>query len=130
MELLAFINAGDPSGERLRGVIADVRGLKTEFLEDAALFSGALKRLRYPGAVLFHAWTPEDFEFALSAGDLLREVRLILVLPDRKKSTVDRGYDLCPRYVAFSGGDFSDIHAVLQHMAGTSDGQHFDRGYR
>ena len=120
MELLAYINPADPSGSLLRQTVSGVRGLKADIQEDTGRFGAALQRLRYPGTVLFHAWTPEDVRFARSAEDLLRDVRLILVLPDRNPCTVDRGYGLSPRYVAFSGGEYRDLFAVLQHMAGTS----------
>ncbi len=117
MELLSYINPEDPSGGIIRQTVAGVPGVNAEILTDTALFSEALKRLPYPGNVLLALGTMEDFRFAVAAQELFRDIMLILILPDRSRKTVDMGYSLWPRYVAYPDGDFNDLRAVLTHMA-------------
>ena len=48
--------------------------------------------------------------------DLLVDMSIILILPDRKKKTIDLGHKLCPRFLSYLDGDFSDVAMVLNKM--------------
>jgi len=120
MNLLLYANMMDGAGERLQRVIeAQVPEEKREVYRNIDLLT---RRLRQPAynldiAVLV-ASCEEDLQEILSIGKLLRNVRIILILPDRKDSTVTKGHALRPRYLSYVDSNFEDISIVLEKMAG------------
>lgn len=66
-----------------------------------------------PMAVLYAA-NREDLSDIVSLRDLLRDVRIILVLPDRDENTIAQGHTLRPRFLTYADSDFADISAVLE----------------
>lgn len=47
---------------------------------------------------------------------LFRNIRLILIVPDRNKSTITRAHSLYPRFVSVIDDDFSEVAHVLAMM--------------
>ncbi len=77
-------------------------------------------RLRQPdknftAAILFTTSKQELLD-VLSVRDLLFNVRIILVLPDREEDTITKGHSLRPRFLTYINSDFGDIAAVLSKM--------------
>jgi hypothetical protein len=75
------------------------------------------RRLRQPGAdqgiaVLLVA-NKDDLLDILSIRDLLRNVRIILILPDKEEDTIAKGHMLRPRFLSYIDSDFADVFAVL-----------------
>lgn len=70
---------------------------------------------KYEIAVLVAANTRELEEF-VSLEDLLENLRVIFILPDRKKATISKGHKLRPRFLTYMDGDFMDVAAVLKKM--------------
>jgi hypothetical protein len=66
-------------------------------------------------AVLIVA-TAEELEDLLALGDLLHNLKLVLVLPDRGHGTIARGHALRPRLLCYQDDDASGIQAVLAKM--------------
>jgi hypothetical protein len=66
-------------------------------------------------AVLFTTSKQELLEI-LSIKNLLFNVRIILVLPDREEDTITKGHSLRPRFLTYIDSDFGDIAAVLSKM--------------
>lgn len=58
----------------------------------------------------------DDLNRLLAIRPLLRDMRIILILPDGRSETISEGHSLRPRFVGFADGDFSDVAAVLQKM--------------
>ena len=54
----------------------------------------------------------------LSTKELIRDLRVIMVLPDREQVTIRKGFALRPRYFTVVDSDFSDVTAVLNKMLG------------
>jgi len=52
----------------------------------------------------------------LSIQDLFRNLRIILILPDREKDTVSKGLRLYPRFFTYADSNFKDVAAVLEKM--------------
>jgi len=75
-------------------------------------------QLEYTIAVLIAA-DNEDLEEILTIKQLLDNVRLILVLPDRLSETVRLGHSLHPRYLSFNDSPASDVVSVLTKMIET-----------
>lgn len=78
------------------------------------------QRLRQagPGNIIAVLFTTKRKELLKIAGlfDLLRDVRMILVLPDRTPDTVAIGHGLFPRFISYADGDLRDVGAVLCKM--------------
>ncbi len=55
----------------------------------------------------------------VSMADILTDVRIIIVLPDKEKETISKGHSLRPRFLTFADSDFNDVAAVLKKMIGT-----------
>ena len=49
---------------------------------------------------------------------LLRDMRLILILPDGKPETISDGHALRPRYVSYADCPLADVAAVVDKMIG------------
>ena len=118
MGLLVYVNAMNVAGKRLSGVIKAVaRGREIEVHRD---MESLIRRLRQPRsdlsiAVLF-AFTREDLEDILSIRDLLRDLRIIILLPDSEEDTVRKGHTLRPRFLTYANGDLEDVGVVLRRM--------------
>jgi hypothetical protein len=48
--------------------------------------------------------------------ELLRDIKTILILPDRERDTISRGHELYPRFVSYIDSDFNDLGAILENM--------------
>jgi hypothetical protein len=58
----------------------------------------------------------KELQDILSFRELFQDLRIILILPDRKKMTVSMGHLLLPRFLDYMDGDFKKITAVLKRM--------------
>ena len=80
------------------------------------------QRLRQPMdpnliAVLFPKDTDQLGEL-VAIRHLLRDLRVVLILPDSRETTVSRGHVLRPRFVSYADSDLSDVAAVVTKMKG------------
>ncbi|MCD6199973.1 MAG: hypothetical protein J7K15_15635, partial [Deltaproteobacteria bacterium] len=62
-----------------------------------------------------------------SVRDLIWDLRLILILPDREAGTIAKGHILRPRFLTYLDSDFTEVAAVLKKMLSNTDGN-FARG--
>jgi hypothetical protein len=46
----------------------------------------------------------------------MRDVQIILVIPDRRPETLSLGHLLRPRYLSYEDGNFDDLASVLEKM--------------
>lgn len=58
----------------------------------------------------------KDLSDLLSIKNLVREIRIILVLPDRDEKTISIGHTLRPRFLTYADGDLTDVAAVMSKM--------------
>ena len=54
----------------------------------------------------------------ISITKLLQDVKIVLVLPDRKDETIAKGHMLRPRFVTYADTDFKELYSVINRMAG------------
>jgi hypothetical protein len=59
----------------------------------------------------------DELNRLLAIRPLLRDMRIILILPDGQAETVSEGHALRPRFVSYADGDLSDVAAVVRKMA-------------
>ena len=50
-------------------------------------------------------------------GHLLRDMQVIVLLPDREARTISNGHMLRPRFLGYSDGDLNDVATVVERMA-------------
>lgn len=67
---------------------------------------------------IFLPSSKEDLSNLLSINYLVRDIRIILVLPDRDDKTISIGHTLRPRFLTYADGDLSDVAAVMDKMMG------------
>jgi hypothetical protein len=94
-------------------------------------FRERLRRLIEPDsiAVLLASSREELQRMQLLCG-LLTEIYVVLVIPDRKKSTIKLAHHLLPRFLSQIGDDFMDLSKVLEKMARTLYGASLIEGER
>ena len=120
MTLIYYTPTSNSAGERLRKAInAVVPAKRTEIYRTIGSLS---RRLRQPTynlniAILLAAGRKELSDL-LSLRDLFRDIRIILLLPDRKKETISKGHKLYPRFLSYIDTDFTDVAAVFEKMIG------------
>lgn len=108
------------------------RALKTiltiipeDFLEAYHTIRSLSGRLMEPLGDLSIAilWISNQKEFSslLTIKDLLKDIRIILILPDREKTTVSKGHHLGARFSTYKDNDFSDVVAIIKNMVEKTD---------
>ena len=89
----------------------------TEIYDSIDQFS---QRLRQPRGELtvavIVANSKEDLINLLFIRNLLQDIRIILVLPDREKDTIEKGHRLYPRFMSYVDSDLQEVAAVLNNV--------------
>jgi hypothetical protein len=71
------------------------------------------KRLRDPrgeiDVALLLTASREGFLEVLSYRDFFHDIRLVLILPDRRADTIQKAHSLRPRFITYADGDFRDV---------------------
>ena len=49
-------------------------------------------------------------------GPILSGLRIILVLPDRKKETLDQAYKLYPRYICEANNQYKELFLIVEKI--------------
>jgi hypothetical protein len=57
-----------------------------------------------------------DITNLLSIRDLLRDIKIILILPNSNPETVAQGHLLRPKFLSYGDSDFIDVASVLSRM--------------
>lgn len=118
MNVYVYANLTDDSTKRFISMIPTLSA--KENVAICSTLDDLTIRLRQPKDdqtvfVLF-AVTREEFEGILSIRDFLLDRKLIIILPDRGRETIAKGYSLHPRFLTFVDSDFGDTVAVINKM--------------
>ncbi len=120
MNILLYEPVGEGNNKQFHRMI---EGLDLECgMEIYRTIESLSQRLCQPGknltvAVLLATSKQELLEI-LSIKELLFNVRIILVLPDREEDTITKGHSLRPRFLTYADSNYGDIAAVLSKMLG------------
>ena len=123
MSLLLFSSSPKGAGKRLQRLLEVVLpGQKSEIIRTISdLSARLLQPLKcHPNVVILVSKSKEELSELLSIRDLLDDVRIILVLPDRERDTVSKGHILRPRFLTYIDSHFQEIAAVLNKILATS----------
>ena len=90
-------------------------------------FNTVEKRLRKPRhgleIVLVVVNRFEELDHVQEIQALMRDLRLVLVLPDRDPGMVSHAHKLAPRFIAYADHGFEQIGAVMKKMVQSSKRQ-------
>jgi len=118
MRLLVYGNGSNDAGKRLQDVIDGVAPeIDTEIYRTVENLSSRLRRrLGDLAVVVLYAASRKELQEILQIRDLLDDVPVLLILPDREAETFSEGLNLFPRFISFEDTDFTDVSAVLGRM--------------
>jgi len=116
--IIIFYSDKKGPGERLLGDIqTKIHGHRIEVDQTVKDLSD---RFRYPmldrAIMVLVAESRERLDGLISVGDLINNVPILLVLPDREPATISSGHRLYPRFVTYVDSDFSDLVSVLSKL--------------
>lgn len=81
---------------------------------------GFAERLRQSSrcncAAVLLAESMSDLKELFTLKNLLTDIRIIIVLPDRSDEAVSMGYKFRPRFLSYMDSDFSDVAVVLKNI--------------
>ncbi len=119
MRLILYAPPLNTAGQRLLQIVRSLGAEKRH--EFYATIKKLDARLRRPmGSASVAVLCPannDDLAALIAIRHLLRDLRVILVLPDGQAQTISDGHALRPRFVSYADGDFSDVAAVVVKMA-------------
>lgn len=119
--MLVFSPRQDGLAERLQRVVASV--FPDESMEVCRtvdhLAQGLRQAVLAPRLAVLRIAEQRNLSEILSLGELLADLKIVLILPDRDRATIVQGHRLRPRFLSYADSDLSDIAAVLGKMKTT-----------
>ena len=118
MNLLFFTSSNNEPTKRLQRVIEAI--FQEENIEIHRTIESLSQRLcqlpNKPSIAILLVTSQEELLDILHIRKLFRDIRIVLILPDREESTVAKGHRLYPRFFSYIDSDFKEIAAVLNKM--------------
>jgi len=118
MQLLFYPSGVDKDSKRLRAAVHKV--IPGGRIEHFKALSDLRARLRTPvepnSVAVLEASSREELLKIQVLRELLTELYVVLVIPDRKKSTIELAHRLLPRFLSRKDSDFADLKTVLNRM--------------
>lgn len=124
MQLLFYACRNDASENRLDMAIRSVApGGTIERFATLKDFRDRLRRIVEPDSIMVLAAVDREELLAMQAfRDMLTEIFIILVLPDRLESTIKLAHLLRPRFLSQTSDDFSELSQIVAKMIRTPHG--------
>ena len=124
MDLFFYTSDTKGAGQNLWNLHQDLHAkYKGEFYLTIDDLTNRLRRPKGdPAIAVLLAGSQKDFMDILSIRDLLDQLRIILILPDRNDDTVRKGHALFPRFLTYVDGNFDWVKAVLEKMLSNNNG--------
>ena len=118
MKMLLYLPHEDGVGTKLLGII---EGLAVNGkIEIYRSIDSLVQRLRKPtfdiDVFILIASNKKQLSEVLLIKERLRDIKIILILPDRESDSISRGHELYPRFVSYIDSDFKEVGAVLEKM--------------
>ena len=118
MGLLFYSIAGDEVGEIIREKIeAEITGKRLEKFHSIEALAVRLQDPKVkPEVAVLHASSRVELLELVCLSELLQDIRIVLILPDRDPSTVARGHKLRPRFITDRENDCWEITTILKRL--------------
>jgi hypothetical protein len=118
MQLLYYSRTVDKNNERLEAAVHKV--IPKGRIEPFKSLIDLEERLRTPvepdSIAVLSASNREELQQMQLLRGLLTEIFVVLVIPDRKKSTIELAHLLLPRFLSQQNDDFKDLSKVLDKI--------------
>jgi hypothetical protein len=122
MQLLFYSSGDDQNHKRLKAAVHKV--IPEGQIEPFKSLGEFGERLRMPvepdSIAVLVASNREELRQMQPLRGRLTEIYIVLVIPDRKKSTIELAHLLLPRFLSQKKDDFVDLSKVLDKMHRTS----------
>jgi len=122
MQLLFYSSRDDQNKKRLEAAVHKV--IPESKIELFKRLDDFMERLRTPiepdSIAVLSASDREELQKMQLLRGLLTEIFVVLVIPDRKKSTIELAHFLLPRFLSQKNDNFIDLSKVLDKMYRTS----------
>jgi len=118
MELLLYSASKQQAGERIHNIIEGIIPIDDiGICRSIESLSIRLRQFRKNlSLAIILAATQEELVDVLLIRELLDDIPIILILPNRQKETISTGSKLHPRFISYMDSDFLDVKAVLDKM--------------
>ena len=118
MQLLFYSSGDDQDEKRLEAAVHQIiPESKIELFKSLDDLRERLRRPVEPDSIaVLSALNQEELQQMQGFRRLLTEIYVILVIPDRKKSTIGLAHLLLPRFLSQVKSDFADLKIVLDKM--------------
>ena len=118
MRLLFYSSGDDQDEKRLEAAVHQV--IPESKIELFKRLDDLRERLRRPiepnSIAVLSALNREELQQMQVLRRLLIEIYVVIVIPDRKKSTIELAHLLLPRFLSHVNSDFTDLKIVLDKM--------------
>jgi hypothetical protein len=118
MQLLFYSSGDDQDEKRLEAAVHQV--IPESKIELFKRVDDLRERLRTPvepdSIAVLSALNRGELQQIQVFRPLLVEIYVVLVIPDRKKSTIELAHLLLPRFLSCVNSDFTDLKIVLNKM--------------
>ena len=124
MQLLFFASRNDESENRLDTAIRSVApGGAIERFVTLEGFRDRLRSIIEPNSIMVLAAVDREELLEMQAfRDMLTEIYIILVLPDRQEDTIKLAHLLRPRFLGQTNDDFTNLSKIVAKMIRTPHG--------
>jgi len=124
MQLLFYASKNDKNKNRLAAAIRSATpGGSIEHFSRLAGLRDRLRSIVEPDSIMVLAAVDKSELLKMQAfRAMLTEIFIILVLPDRRKSTIRLAHLLRPRFIGNLTDDFSDLNQIVSKMICTPHG--------
>lgn len=122
MQLLFYPSRDDQDNKRLEAAVhAVIPESQIELFQNLDDFRERLRTPIEPDSIaVLSASNREELQRIQLLRGLLPEIYIVLVIPDRKKSTIELAHLLLPRFLSQKESDFTDLKIVLNKMYSNS----------
>lgn len=123
VDLVIYTIPENEAAQGLCKMACALEGLEAkEIYHNIPRFAQRILRLgSHETIVLVVVSSDEELANMLTIRHLFWDVRLILILPDRRRDSISMGHRLHPRFLSFSDVDLSEVSAVLRKIILNSD---------
>ena len=118
MKIFLYSKMGDQSADTLEKLIeTHLQGVEMAVYKTIDDLSQSLRQpTEDSGVAILLVSNQEDLKNTLSIRYLFQNIRIILLLSDKKAETVALAHQLRPRFLTNINSDFAEITAVLKKM--------------
>ena len=122
MQLLLYASGESEDNKRLEAAVH--KAIPKSRIERFKSLDDLRERLRTPvepnSIAVLSASTLKELRQMEQLRALLPEIYVVLVVPDRKKSTIELAHLLLPRFLSRQNDDFEDLGKVLDKISRTA----------